>query len=141
MALLAVWVGGQVSFAQAEAILRESGQVQISDSSIWRAVEQWGGALQGIEAQAVAAANALPSREQPPAGESKHTQRMGFSLDGWTVHLRGEGWKEVKTGVIYHIEQHEGANSRLLKCTQEFANHCRDGAKVIHFSPVTCKFS
>ncbi len=113
MARLAVWVGGQVSFAQAETILREVGQLQISDSSIWRAVEQWGSALLEIEAQAVEAANALPSRDQPQAGESKHTQRMGFSLDGWLVHLRTEGWKEVKTGVIYHIEQDESANRRV----------------------------
>lgn len=112
LARLAVWVGGQVSFAQAEAILREIGQMQLSDSSIWRAVEQWGGALQAQEQHAVEAANALPSREQPQAGESKHRQRMGVSLDGWMVHLREEGWKEVKLGVIYHIEQHEAVETR-----------------------------
>lgn len=112
MQRLAVWVGGQVSFEQAEAILREVGQVDISDSSIWRAVRQWGSALQEAEAQAVTAANAMPSREQPQAGESKHRQRMGFSLDGWMVHVRGEGWKEVKTGAIYHIEQREAVDKR-----------------------------
>lgn len=91
-------------------MLREIGHIHISDSSIWRAVERWGGALQAQEAEAVA--NAMPSREQPQAGESKHTQRMGFSLDGWMVHLRGEGWKEVKTGAIYHIEPHEALDTR-----------------------------
>ncbi len=107
---LAVWVGGQVSFEQAEAVLREVGQISISDTSIWRAVKQWGSAMQEAEAQAVEAANAMPSREQPQTRESKHTQRMGFSLDGWMVHVRGEGWKEVKTGTIYHIEQREAVD-------------------------------
>ena len=107
-----MWVGGQVSFAQAEAILRDIGQIDLSDSSVWRAVERWGSALQAQESQAVDAANAVPSREQPQAGESKHTQRRGFSLDGWMVHVRGEGWKEVKTGVIYHLVQREVFDTR-----------------------------
>lgn len=104
------WGAGE--FRAAEAILREIGQIDLSDSSIWRAVERWGSALQAQENQAVTAAHAMPSREQPQAGESKHAQRMGFSLDGWLVHLRGEGWKEVKTGVIYHIEQREELDTR-----------------------------
>lgn len=109
---LAVWLSGQVSFEQASAILRQVGRVEMSASSIWRRVEKWGKALLEWEAQERARANAAPSREQPQPGEAKHDRRMGFSLDGWMVSVRGEGWKEVKSASIFEVEQHEVADSQ-----------------------------
>lgn len=100
---LAVWLGGQVSFEQASQILREVGQINISDSSIWRCVGRWGDKLLAHEAQACAQANAVPSRAEPQPGEARHEQRMGVSADGWMVNIRGEGWKEVKTGVVFQV--------------------------------------
>jgi hypothetical protein len=43
---------------------------------------------------------------------------MGVSLDGWMVNIRGEGWKEVKTGVIYRIvpcEEKESQTGELVE--------------------------
>jgi bisphosphoglycerate-dependent phosphoglycerate mutase len=50
VAKLAVWLSGLVTFAQAEQILREVGQINMSQSSVWRRVERWGGRLQAVEA-------------------------------------------------------------------------------------------
>lgn len=109
---LAVWLSGQVSFEQAAEILRQVGRVEMSSSSIWRRVEKWGNALLDWEAKEREEANAVPSREQPQPGECRHNQPMGFSLDGWMVNLRGEGWKEVKSASIFEVEQREVADSK-----------------------------
>ncbi len=37
---------------------------------------------------------------------------MGFSLDGWMVNIRGEGWKEVKSASIFEVEQREMADRK-----------------------------
>jgi hypothetical protein len=104
---LAIWLGGQVSFEQASQILGEVGQVHMSASSIWRRVQQWGDRLLEHEERACAQTNAVPERDVPQRGEARHDQRMGVSVDGWMVHIRGEGWKEVKTGAVFHVEQEE----------------------------------
>lgn len=102
---LAVWLAGQVSFEQASQILSQVGQMGISASSIWRRVKQWGEQLLEYEERACAQANAVAERDVPQRGEARHDQRMGVSVDGWMVHIRGEGWKEVKTGAVFCVEQ------------------------------------
>lgn len=104
---LAVWLSGQVSFEQATQILNQVGRISISASSIWRRTKKWGNALLAQEARERAIANAMPSREQPQSGECKHNKPMGFSLDGWMVHIRGDGWKEVKSATIFEVKQRE----------------------------------
>jgi hypothetical protein len=109
---LAVWLAGQVSFEQASHILREVGQIYVSASSIWRQVKKWGDRLLEHEARVCAEANAVPSRDVPQRGEPRHDQRMGISVDGWMVNIRGEGWKEVKTGSIFRVTQQEATDKR-----------------------------
>jgi hypothetical protein len=104
---LAVWLAGQVSYEQASHILSQVGQIDISGSSIWRRVQEWGDRLLEHEQQACAQANAVPERDVPQRGEVRHDQPMGVSVDGWMVHVRGEGWKEVKTGAVFCVEQQE----------------------------------
>ena len=45
----AVWLSGLVPFEQAEAILQEIGQVNISRSSIWRRSQVWGAKFKALE--------------------------------------------------------------------------------------------
>ena len=104
---LAVWLSGQVSFEQAAEILCRVGRVEMSASSIWRRVEKWGNRLLAQEEEERRRANVVPSREQPETGEVNHKQPMGFSLDGWMLNIRGEGWKEVKSASIFEVKQHE----------------------------------
>jgi hypothetical protein len=110
---LAVWLSGQVSFEQAAEVLRQVGRVEMSASSIWRRTEKWGNALLAVEDEERRRANAVPSREQPQAGEVKHNQPMGFSLDGWMLNIRGEGWKEVKSASIFEVEQREVVDRKM----------------------------
>jgi len=109
---LALWLSGQVGFKQVEEILSQVGRVRMSASSIWRRAEKWGTVWLDREAREQARANAVPSREQPQPGEAKHNRRMGFSLDGWMVNIRQEGWKEVKSATIYEVELHEVADDK-----------------------------
>jgi hypothetical protein len=93
---LAVWGAGQVSFVQAEARLGEIGQIHISDSSIWRAVEQWGRALQECEAQVIAAANTPLAANNLRWVSTTHAA-PGVSLAGWFM-CAGRAGKRSRPG-------------------------------------------
>jgi hypothetical protein len=100
-----VWLSGAVgSFAEAEEVFERIGQLTISDSSIWRRKERWGRAFQAIGDAEREQAN-TPSRvnqfRERALGSEK---RMGASMDGTMVHIRDEGWKELKVGCSFDIE-------------------------------------
>lgn len=46
----------------------------------------------------------MPARGEPPSQVLQKKQRMGASLDGVIIHIRKEGWKETKIGVVFEIE-------------------------------------
>jgi hypothetical protein len=99
----AVWLSGLVTFAEAEQILREVGRINMSQSSIWRRVERWGGRLQAVEAIQQAKAYGF---EEPEAIDPNHSLgRMGAAMDGTMIHIREEGWKELKAGCVFDIAQ------------------------------------
>ena len=101
----AVWVSGVVdSYAEAEAIMSRIGHVYMSDSTIWRRVERWGEQFQVLEQQRQAQALALPRSGTLIRGIDKRAGRLGTALDGAMVHLRREGWKELKVGCLFDIE-------------------------------------
>lgn len=90
-------------FACVEQILREVGGLAISQSSVWRLVERWGAKLQALEALQQAKAYGF---EDPESLDPNHSLgRMGAALDGTMVHIRAEGWKELKVGCVFDIAQ------------------------------------
>jgi hypothetical protein len=93
-----------VTFEQAETILQTVGQVAISDSSIWRRVKRWGARAQAVAAARQASAAAVPTREELLAGEAQAPDLMGVAMDGGMVHVRQEGWKELKVGCVFEVE-------------------------------------
>lgn len=95
--------GAASSFRLVAKILQRIGQIPISESSVWRCVQEAGSRFQAVEAQEQRRANALPEQWEPPSRAVVLDQRMGVSLDGATLHLRQEGWKEVKLGVVFDI--------------------------------------
>lgn len=103
MARQAVWLSGLVPYAQAEAILQEIGQVNISRCSIWRRADEWGAAFKALEERTRAQANAVPEQWEPPSRAVVPDQRMGVAMDGMMVHVRQEGWKELKVGAVFDI--------------------------------------
>ena len=97
-------MSGLVEYEQAAEILNRVGQVMISDSSVWRRTDEWGERFKAVEATQRATATALPPRSEIVRGETLQSTDMGVAMDGAMVHVRAEGWKELKTGCVFAIE-------------------------------------
>lgn len=95
--------GAVSSFRVVGEILQRIGQLCISESSVWRCVQEVGSRFQAVEAQERARATALPEQWDPPSRAAVSDQRMGVAMDGAMVHIRDEGWKEVKLGVVFDV--------------------------------------
>jgi hypothetical protein len=91
------------SFELASVILQRLGQINISQPSVWRCSQAAGQRFRHVEERAQVRANALPQQWDPPSRAQVAEQRMGVSMDGASVHIRQEGWKEVKIGVVFDI--------------------------------------
>jgi len=113
-----VWLSGLVPFAQVEQILHEVGRINISQSSAWRLVNRWGGKLQAIEA--IQRASPLEFDEMETYEPNHSLERMGAAMDGTMIHIREEGWKELKVGCVFDIEQ----NRQFDPQTQEESELC-----------------
>jgi hypothetical protein len=104
----AVWLSGLVSFARAAEIMAEVGRVDISESSVWRHAQRWGEGFRQHEETERRQANGIAGpRGRPQPGE---VGRLGTAMDGCMIHLRGEGWKEVKGGCVFEVEQQPGVD-------------------------------
>lgn len=97
----AVWLSGLVSYAEAEQIMCNVGQLHMSQSTIWRQVAKWGSKLQAIERLQQVKAYGF----EEPAGldPNRSLGRRGAAMDGTMVHIRAEGWKELKAGCVFEI--------------------------------------
>ena len=101
----AVWLSGaRDSFELAQEAFGRVGHVSMSDSTIWRRVEKWGKKFRKKEKEAQEAANRLAQIGEVVAPKSKSTTRMGVGMDGAMIHIRQEGWKELKVGCVFDIE-------------------------------------
>lgn len=96
-----MWLSGLVPYAEVEQILRAIGRIGISQSSVWRRVERWGGRLQAIEA--LQQAKAYGFEDPGTLDRNRSLGRMGAALDGTMIHIREEGWKELKVGCVFDI--------------------------------------
>jgi hypothetical protein len=105
VAKYAVWLSGLVTFAEAGMILQTIGEIPISTSSLWRRVAVWGPKGQAWEASRRAASAATPTREELNQTVSLEGQDLGAAMDGGMVHIREEGWKELKVGCVFAIQQ------------------------------------
>ena len=101
----AVWLSGLVTFAEAATILNTIGEIPISASSIWRRVAVWGPQCQAVEATQRAVSLAAPTREELNQTDAVLSQDLGAAMDGGMVHIREEGWKELKVGCVFAIQQ------------------------------------
>jgi hypothetical protein len=100
---LAVWLDGLLTFERAENVLAQVGQMLMSDTTAWRQVQRSGAQALAVEAVQRAAASALPERQRIVPGEVATQERLAATMDGAMIHIRGEGWKELKVGGIGKI--------------------------------------
>lgn len=105
-----MWLYGQVEDDLAEQILQKIGGWSISDTSIWRRAQQWGEQIRMTERARAAAAAGLPQRGEVIRGQVLHERPMGTAMDGGIIHIRQEGWKELKVGTIFDIESRRERN-------------------------------
>ena len=98
----AVWLSGLATYEQAGEILRKIGGVEISTKSVWRCVEKWGSKLEQLEGLQMAKAYDF---EQGEFDRNRSLEPMGAAMDGTMVHIREEGWKELKVGSIFEVEK------------------------------------
>lgn len=103
MAKQAVWLSGLTDYEQAAEVLQEVGQIEISDSSVWRLSQKWGGRLKTLEAKEQEQAMHLPEAGELVKRESRSKGRMGISMDGTMIYIREEGWKELKVGCLFDV--------------------------------------
>ena len=101
----AVYLSGAVSsFELAAEILKRLGQIHISEPSVWRRSQEAGREFRRMEEAERIKAMAMPSCWESPSRVARRPGRMGTSLDGVIIHVRKEGWKETKIGVVFDIE-------------------------------------
>lgn len=99
----AVWLSGIADFELAGEIMREVGQVNISTTSLWRLSRKWGDKLKALEAQEQVQANQVASDQDSQTRREVQAGRMGVGMDGTMIHIRQEGWKELKVGCVFDV--------------------------------------
>lgn len=98
------WLSGIAEYEEAEEVLEKVGQVEISDSSIWRHIQTWGEQFETLVERERIRTNVLEGRWGGPCRAAEPKGRMGVSMDGTMIHIRDEGWKELKIGSVFDIE-------------------------------------
>jgi hypothetical protein len=126
----AVWLSGLMAFAQVEEVLQRIARIHISTQSIWRMTQACGQRLAALEAQQQERAMTLPPKWQPPVDGGRPRPRLGVTMDGAMIHLRQEGWKELKVGAVFAV----AVQPTLHPPTQELveAAHAVENSYVAH---------
>jgi len=100
----AVWLSGVIpSFEQAEETFTRIGHLSMSDSTIWRRIQTWGEGFRQVEKERQQAANRVAQWGEVGPAPVKSGERMGVGIDGAKIHIRQEGWKELKVGCLFDI--------------------------------------
>jgi len=100
----AVWLSGAVSsYELVGEILQRVGQMEMSQSSIWRVTQAAGERFRALAERERERANCLPEKWEPPSRAEVKDQRMGVAMDGAIIPIKDEGWKEIKIGTIFDI--------------------------------------
>lgn len=99
------WLNGHTAtYGESVQILEQLTGVQVSKSTGWRVVQEYGARL-GAQIAAEAEQIKAQAREwRVPARGKAERRRMGVSADGGMIYIRGEGWKELKIGTLFEVE-------------------------------------
>jgi hypothetical protein len=100
--------------------------VGVSKSSLQRLVAEYGGAVVRAQATEAKAVVAVPTGDevvwrQEPTPDS---EVMSVSADGVMVHIRNEGWKEVKTVSVSAVRQTVDEQSGEEKIVLQHHSYC-----------------
>ena len=97
-----VWLSGLLPYEQCEQVMERIGERYVSDSSIWRQTQRYGARME---------AEVDHQRQQVsvehirlPDAKHDHEQRKAVSMDGGMVNIRDDGWRELKVGTVFDVE-------------------------------------
>jgi hypothetical protein len=97
-----VWLSGLVPYGKGHQVFERIGHRQIPRWSLWTQTQQHGERLKAYmdhQQEHVGMERVV----LPPPGQD-HGERKGIGIDGGMVHIREEGWKEVKVGTVFDID-------------------------------------
>jgi hypothetical protein len=100
----AVKYSAKMSYADATEALQELAQIEISEKSVWRLTQEWGEALKQVEKREAEWASTTIEQPTPGRVTKKRDVRLGASMDGCMIYIRGEEWKELKCGCFFEVE-------------------------------------
>ena len=103
MAKQMVWLSGLLPYEQAGEVFERIGHCTIPVTSLWGRSQVHGERFQERlkrEQERVGVERVI----LPPPGRD-HQALKGISMDGGMVNVRGEGWKEIKVGAVFDVEQ------------------------------------
>lgn len=104
----AVGLGVEIaSYRRAAERFEALTKMPMSKSSLVRLVNEYGGKLVAEQAAEAEATVKAPERGEEIVWRDipePDSEVMAVSLDGCLIHIRGEGWKEVKTATISAVE-------------------------------------
>jgi hypothetical protein len=99
----AVKYSAKLSYEEATEAMQELAEVEIGKSSTWRLTQKWGERMKALETKEAQIAN----EKIEPIATGKPPEkvgRLGASMDGAIIHVRKEGWKELKVGCFFDVE-------------------------------------
>lgn len=102
-------------FAEASRVLARIGQIHVSSTTVWRQTQAQGVRLQAYQQRRQAQGSVERTRWEDRRYDPQ--ARIGISMDGGMVAIRGEGWKEVKIGSIGQIERRWTAEGQAVRLT------------------------
>lgn len=127
----ALWLSGLVVFERAEEILSRVGQIGISDSSIWRRAQEGGERFREVLEAETEKANRVGKWPEGVSHQQRAAKgRMGSAMDGTMIHIREEGWKELKVGCVFNVEVGPMRDDRTDKAKKQA--HAVENSYVAH---------
>jgi len=93
-----VWLSGHVPYAQAQAIAERIGGWHVAVGTLWQQTQRHGQRL--LEATEHAQRQVSLETTQWDNQRYAPHARKAVSMDGGMAHVRGEGWKEFKVGLV-----------------------------------------
>lgn len=110
-----VWLSGHVSFAVAHQIFGQLAQVSLGTTTIWEQTQAYGKRL--VEYEEKQQEHTSMERTRWNSDHYDPFLKRCVSIDGGMLHIRQEGWKEFKVGLVSDFErqwQHDKPSVRLL---------------------------
>jgi hypothetical protein len=126
------WLCGLLPYGQAAQVMARIGKRPVSDSSLWRLAQKVGRAL-----KEPAQLEDKPETWLEVAGESAEAHTRLLSMDGGMVNIEGEGWKELKVGLVGTVIADESDSGDEVKSVHTTAaRYCAVLGDVSAFTPV-----